>query len=87
MSRRFVVPSPWCSNQCNRFLRDGPSRNFERGGSQRKKIGVTRFGACTDFAVRKSLEKYQLKPITDVPIMQIGGMPEIAAALSKGPSR
>jgi NitT/TauT family transport system substrate-binding protein len=49
-----------------------------------KKVGVTRFGASTDFAVRKLLEKYRLKPITDVPIVQIGGMPEIAAALSKG---
>jgi NitT/TauT family transport system substrate-binding protein len=49
-----------------------------------QKIGVTRFGASTDFAVRKLLEKYKLKPITDVPIVQIGGMPEIAAALSNG---
>ena len=49
-----------------------------------QKVGVTRFGASTDFAVRKLLEKYHLKPTTDVPIVQIGGMPEIAAALSKG---
>jgi NitT/TauT family transport system substrate-binding protein len=49
-----------------------------------QKVGVTRFGASTDFAIRKLLEKYNLKPITDVPIVQIGGMPEIAAALSKG---
>jgi NitT/TauT family transport system substrate-binding protein len=49
-----------------------------------QKVGVTRFGASTDFAVRKLLEKYNLRPLTDVPIVQIGGMPEIAAALSKG---
>jgi len=49
-----------------------------------KKVGVTRFGASTDFAIRKLLEKYHLNPITDVPIVQIGGMPEIAAALSNG---
>jgi len=49
-----------------------------------RKVGVTRFGASTDFAVRKLLEKYHLKPMSDVPIVQIGGMPEIAAALSKG---
>jgi NitT/TauT family transport system substrate-binding protein len=49
-----------------------------------QKVGVTRFGASTDFAVRKLLEKYNLRPVTDVPIVQIGGMPEIAAALSKG---
>ncbi|HXF76627.1 MAG TPA: ABC transporter substrate-binding protein, partial [Methylomirabilota bacterium] len=29
-------------------------------------------------------QKYHLKPSTDVPIVQIGGMPEIAAALSRG---
>lgn len=49
-----------------------------------KKVGVTRFGASTDFAIRTLLEKHNLKPITDVPIVQIGGMPEIAAALSNG---
>ncbi|MGE5303073.1 MAG: ABC transporter substrate-binding protein [Alphaproteobacteria bacterium] len=48
-----------------------------------KPVGVTRFGASTDFAIRKLLEKYDLQPIRDVPIIQIGGMPEIAAALSK----
>jgi len=49
-----------------------------------RKVGVTRFGASTDFAVRKLLEKYHMEPISDVPIVQIGGMPEIAAALSNG---
>jgi len=49
-----------------------------------KRVGITRFGASTDFAVRKLLEKYKLQPVTDVPIIQIGGMPEISAALSKG---
>jgi len=49
-----------------------------------KRVGVTRFGASTDFAIRTLLEKHNLKPITDVPIVQIGGMPEIAAALSNG---
>ena len=48
-----------------------------------KPVGVTRFGASTDFAIRKLLEKYGLQPIRDAPIIQIGGLPEIAAALSK----
>jgi NitT/TauT family transport system substrate-binding protein len=48
-----------------------------------KPIGVTRFGASTDFGIRMLLAKYGLEPIRDVPILQIGGMPEIAAALSK----
>jgi ABC-type nitrate/sulfonate/bicarbonate transport system substrate-binding protein len=49
-----------------------------------KRVGVTRFGASTDFAIRTLLEKHGLKPVSDVPIVQIGGMPEIAAALSNG---
>ncbi len=49
-----------------------------------QKVGVTRFGASTDFAIHKLLEKYNLKPVVDVPIVQIGGMPELAAALSSG---
>jgi NitT/TauT family transport system substrate-binding protein len=49
-----------------------------------KKVGITRFGASTDFAMRTLLENHKLKPVTDVPIVQIGGMPEIAAALSSG---
>lgn len=48
-----------------------------------KPIGVTRFGASTDFGIRMLLTKYGLEPVRDVPILQIGGMPEIAAALSK----
>jgi NitT/TauT family transport system substrate-binding protein len=48
-----------------------------------KAVGVTRFGASTDFSMRMLLRKYGLEPGRDVPIIQIGGMPEIAAALSK----
>jgi ABC-type nitrate/sulfonate/bicarbonate transport system substrate-binding protein len=48
-----------------------------------KPVGVTRFGASTDFSMRMLLKKYGLEPSRDVPILQIGGMPEIAAALSK----
>jgi len=48
-----------------------------------KAVGVTRFGASTDFSIRMLLRKHGLEPVRDVPIIQIGGMPEIAAALSK----
>jgi NitT/TauT family transport system substrate-binding protein len=48
-----------------------------------KPVGVTRFGASTDFGLRMLLSKYGLVPGRDVPILQIGGMPEIAGALSK----
>jgi NitT/TauT family transport system substrate-binding protein len=48
-----------------------------------KVVGVTRFGASTDFGMRMLLSKYGLEPSKDVPFIQIGGMPELAAALSK----
>jgi ABC-type nitrate/sulfonate/bicarbonate transport system substrate-binding protein len=48
-----------------------------------KMVGVTRFGASTDFGMRMLLSKYGLEPVKDVPFIQIGGMPELAAALSK----
>jgi NitT/TauT family transport system substrate-binding protein len=48
-----------------------------------KLVGVTRFGASTDFGMRMLLTKYGLEPVKDVPFIQIGGMPELAAALSK----
>jgi ABC-type nitrate/sulfonate/bicarbonate transport system substrate-binding protein len=44
---------------------------------------VTRFGASGDVGIRMFLSKYGLEPVRDVPIIQIGGLPEIAAALSK----
>ena len=48
-----------------------------------KVVGVTRFGASTDFGMRMLLSKYGLEPAKNVPFIQIGGMPELAAALSK----
>jgi NitT/TauT family transport system substrate-binding protein len=47
-----------------------------------KPVGVTRFGATTDFAMQMFLKKYGLEPVRDVPLIQIGGVPELAAALS-----
>ena len=48
-----------------------------------KPVGVTRFGVSTDFGLRMLLSKYGLVAGRDVPVLQIGGMPEIAGALSK----
>jgi NitT/TauT family transport system substrate-binding protein len=48
-----------------------------------KTVGITRFGASTDFGLRMLLEKHGLDAARDVTTLQIGGMPEIAAALSK----
>ena len=45
-----------------------------------KKVGVTRFGATSDFLVRWALtNKWGLAPDRDVPLIQVGGMPEPAA--------
>jgi len=48
---------------------------------QGKKIGITRFGSVTDFALRTLIERYNLK---DVNILQMGGFPEAVAGLSRG---
>jgi NitT/TauT family transport system substrate-binding protein len=48
-----------------------------------KTVGVTRFGSSTDFALRYLLLKQGFNPEKDTTILQLGGMPELAAALSK----
>jgi len=48
---------------------------------QGKKVGITRFGSVTDFALRSILERHNLK---DVNILQMGGFPEAVAGLSRG---
>ena len=46
-------------------------------------VGVTRFGSSTDFALRYLVQKNAFNPEKDLNILQLGGMPELAAALSK----
>jgi NitT/TauT family transport system substrate-binding protein len=46
-----------------------------------KKIGITRFGSVTDFALRTILERYNIK---DVSTLQMGGFPEAVAGLARG---
>jgi ABC-type nitrate/sulfonate/bicarbonate transport system substrate-binding protein len=48
-----------------------------------KPMGVTRFGSSGDVGVRMFLIKYGLEPVKDVPLIQLGGLPEIAAAMAK----
>ena len=50
-------------------------------GLQGKKIGITRFGSVTDFAIRTIIERHSIK---DVNILQMGGFPEAVAGLSRG---
>ena len=49
-----------------------------------KRLGVTRYGALTDFGTRRYLQTVGLEPDKDVCIMQIGGLPEILAAMQAG---
>jgi NitT/TauT family transport system substrate-binding protein len=49
-----------------------------------KRIGISRFGASPDVAVRMALRKLGLNPDTDVSIIQTGGSPERLAALLGG---
>jgi NitT/TauT family transport system substrate-binding protein len=46
-----------------------------------KKIGITRFGSVTDFAVRAIIERHGIK---EVNVLQMGGFPEAVAALQRG---
>ncbi|MBI2954460.1 MAG: ABC transporter substrate-binding protein [Chloroflexi bacterium] len=49
-----------------------------------KTVGVTRFGATTDFSARYTLKKFGLEPDKDVSVVQTGGLPESLAALQAG---
>ena len=46
-----------------------------------KPMGITRYGSSTDLLLRLTLDKWGLKPETDVPILQMGGVPPILAGL------
>ena len=49
-----------------------------------KALGVSRFGASSDFATRLALRHWRLEPMRDVAILQLGGIPEILAAMKAG---
>lgn len=49
-----------------------------------KAVGVSRYGASTDFGARLTLQRFGLQPDKDVAIMQTGGSPETLAALTSG---
>lgn len=46
-----------------------------------KKVGITRFGSATDFALRYAEEKWPVKRGQDFAVIQMGGQPEMLAAL------
>ena len=45
-----------------------------------RKIGITRLGSVTDFALRTIIERHNIK---DVNVLQMGGFPEAVAGLSR----
>ncbi|HEY7062416.1 MAG TPA: ABC transporter substrate-binding protein [Chloroflexota bacterium] len=47
-------------------------------------IGITRFGAQPDVAARLALKYWGLDPATDVQYLQLGGTPQIVAAMQNG---
>jgi NitT/TauT family transport system substrate-binding protein len=42
-----------------------------------KPMGITRYGSSTDMLLRLTLEKWGFRPESDVPILQMGGVPPI----------
>ena len=46
-----------------------------------KRVGISRLGGASDFSIRYALDRWGLTPERDVAILQIGGEPELAAAL------
>src|SRR5947207_3920875 len=46
-----------------------------------KAMGITRYGSSTDMLLRLTLDRWGLKPETDVPILQMGGVPPILAGM------
>ena len=46
-----------------------------------KPMGVSRYGSSTDMLLRLTLDKWNLKPEADVPILQMGGVPPILAGM------
>ena len=49
-----------------------------------KKVAITRFASATDFALRFAAEKWPVKPERDFAVIQLGGQPEMMAALKSG---
>ena len=49
-----------------------------------KRLGVSRFGALSDLVIRHYLRKFGLDPTKDVTIVQVGGIPELLAAMKAG---
>ncbi len=49
-----------------------------------KKVGVSRFGAATDFVLRYAIRQWNLDAAKDLTVLQMGGVPTILAAIQAG---
>jgi NitT/TauT family transport system substrate-binding protein len=49
-----------------------------------KTIGITTYGSSTDFSIRHLVKKVGMDPERDVKILQMGGQPQIVAAMVAG---
>ncbi len=49
-----------------------------------KAIGVTTYGSSTDFSIRYLIKKSGMEPDKDIKILQMGGQPQIVAAMVAG---
>ena len=49
-----------------------------------RRFGVSRFGALSDLVIRRYIRKFGLDPAKDVSIVQVGGIPELLAAMKAG---
>jgi NitT/TauT family transport system substrate-binding protein len=49
-----------------------------------KRVGISRFGSLTDFALGEALKPHKLTPGRDLSVIQLGGLGERVAALTAG---
>lgn len=49
-----------------------------------KSVGITTFGSSTDFSIRYLIKKWGMEPDRDIRIIQMGGQPQIVAAMAGG---
>jgi NitT/TauT family transport system substrate-binding protein len=49
-----------------------------------KAVGITTYGSSTDFSIRYLIKKWGMEPDKDIKILQMGGQPQIVAAMAGG---
>ncbi len=49
-----------------------------------KAVGITTYGSSTDFSIRYLIKKWGMEPDRDIKVLQMGGQPQIVAAMIGG---